>query len=130
MQRGFRPVEKFLKGLSFRINSKNRYHNADFEQYKSFNPSDMITICMPTAKCAKIMKLMICICSEFLCRETFDNKPCKVRLGRAAEGWNLGWTRTEYVSKNMLLSRDGINQTNENTLSHFDTDIAQTVFWE
>ncbi len=31
---------------------KNRYRNADFEQYKkSFNPSDMITICMPTTKC-------------------------------------------------------------------------------
>ncbi len=42
------------KGLSFgRIEFKSLSQNADREQYKSFNPPDMITVCMPTTKCAK-----------------------------------------------------------------------------
>ena len=36
MQRAFDRVEKFLKGLSFWDKFKNRYRNADFEQYKEF----------------------------------------------------------------------------------------------
>ncbi len=46
-------VEKFLKGLSFGDKFKSRYRNADFNSIKSFNPSDMITICMPTTKMCK-----------------------------------------------------------------------------
>ncbi len=69
MQRAFDRVEKFLKGLSFwdklRIKS---YRNADFEQYKEFNPSDMITICMPTTKMCKNHEIDdLYFCSEFLC---------------------------------------------------------------
>ncbi len=37
----------------------------------------MITILHADNKNVQIMKLMICICSEFLCPKTFDNKPCK-----------------------------------------------------
>ncbi len=51
---------------------KNRYRNADF-WYKEFqsirHDNDL------HADKQKIMKLMICICSELYAEKTFDNKP-------------------------------------------------------
>ncbi len=75
--KGWKVPEKVLV---FWDKFKNRYRNADFEQYK-VQSSRHDNICMPTAKmCKKIMKLMICICSRFLCWKLFDNKPCKSTL--------------------------------------------------
>ncbi len=70
---------KVLKGLSFWDTQESLSCNADFEQYKEFqsiHDNDLHA----DNKVRKIMKLMICICSEFLCAEkTFDNKPARVR---------------------------------------------------
>ncbi len=78
------------------------------------------------------MKLMICICSEFLCAEkTFDNKPCKSTL-RCAERLKAPGVDTDRVRQaarvSVVKKEIGINQTNENTLSHFDTNVRKLYF--
>ncbi len=85
-------------------------------------------------KCAKIMKLMICICSEFYSRENFLTiSLARVRLGRAsAERLKpLGWTRTEYVKQGFLVVKGNWNKSNErkSLLSHFDTNVRKLYFW-
>ncbi len=71
---------------------------------------------------------MICICSEFYA-EAFDNKPCRVRLGRASrEGWKAPRVRDEYVKQGFLLSKGEWIKRTKNTLHIFDTNVRKLYF--
>ncbi len=104
-----------LKGLSW-INF-NCYRN-DFEQYKEFQPSDMSKRRYADNKmCKKIMKLMICICSEFYVEKTF--------WLRLQECWEASWEAEspsgghgqKYVTR-VSLSKGNWNKSNERKI-HF-----------
>ncbi len=75
------------------------------------------------------MKLRFVFVVSFMPRKLLITKPCKsTLLDVSAERLKASRTRTEYVKQGFVVKKEiGINQTNENTLSHL-TMNAQTVF--
>ncbi len=74
------------------------------------------------------MKLMICIYVWFYAEN--DNKPCKSTHGcatRATEKASGGHGRVRQA-RDFLLSKIGINQTNEKYFHICDTDVRKAAF--